>query len=515
MHSMHLENSYPWDEPVAKEHWNEIADYCANDVIATEAVFNYKHADFEAREMLAAIAGGTVNDSTNKLTTLFISEGDPDKLHSSLVYTDLSQEFPGYRFVDGESWYKGYEVGEGGFVYALEGVHFNVKVFDVASMHPSSIHKLGCFGDYYTERFWQIVMARLYIKHGDYEAAGQLFNGALKPYLTDPKSAKALADALKTAINSVYGMTFASFPNAFRDDRNIDNIVAKRGALFMIDLMEAVQKEGYKVVHIKTDSIKVVNADDYIEKFIVDYGKEYGYNFEVENVYERMCLVNDAVYIARHDDGKWEATGKQFQIPYVFKTLFSKEDVIFYDLAETFNVSTALYLDCNEDKPDVTEFEKALKNVVKKLKDDPDNAGLLKLKEEYETKISYGHNYKFVGSVGSFMPVREGLGGGKLMAKRDNSLSGYGYATGAKGYRWIETEFIKSVNKDVSLHDLVENVVDMKYWDEKVFDATDIISHYCGKIGISFDDFVGNNGYEPVPNFMNVPETEEVELPFD
>ena len=45
------------------------------------------------------------------------------------------------------------------------------------------------------------------------------------------------ANALK--INSVYGLTSASFNNAFRDPRNKDNIVAKRGALFMINLKHA------------------------------------------------------------------------------------------------------------------------------------------------------------------------------------------------------------------------------------------------------------------------------------
>ena len=53
----------------------------------------------------------------------------------------------------------------------------------------------------------------------------------------------------------------------------------------------------------------------------------YGYNFEHEATYERMCLVNDAVYIARYlnkdgTPGKWTATGTQFAVPYVFKTLF-------------------------------------------------------------------------------------------------------------------------------------------------------------------------------------------------
>lgn len=58
------------------------------------------------------------------------------------------------------------------------------------------------------------------------------------------------ADALKTAINSVYGLTSM-------DSRNKDNVVAKYGALFMFNLDEEVTKRGCKVVHVSTDSIKV------------------------------------------------------------------------------------------------------------------------------------------------------------------------------------------------------------------------------------------------------------------
>ena len=139
--------------------------------------------------------------------------------------------------------------------------------------------------------------------------------------MNDKSTAKALAQALKIAINSVYGLTAAKFENPFRDPRNKDNIVAKRGALFMIDLRHAVEEQGYKVIHVKTDSIKIANPDDYILNFIVERGKRYGYNFEVEHIFDRICLVNNAVYIAKladddpEDPGKWTATGTQFAVP--------------------------------------------------------------------------------------------------------------------------------------------------------------------------------------------------------
>ena len=113
-------------------------------------------------------------------------------------------------------------------------------------------------------------------------------------------SKKDLSNALKTVINSVYGLTSAKFDNVFRDKRNIDNIVAKRGALFMVDLKHAVQEKGYTVAHIKTDSIKIPNATQEIIDFVMEFGKKYGYNFEHEATYERMCLINNAVYKSHH-----------------------------------------------------------------------------------------------------------------------------------------------------------------------------------------------------------------------
>lgn len=339
--------------------------------------------------------------------------------------------FPGYTFDHGKSLYWGEEVGEGGYVYAEPGMYRAVALLDIASMHPSSIMAERLFGDIYTARFGDILAARLAIKHGEFEKAEKMLDGKLAPYLKDKDAAKNLAQALKIAINSVYGLTSAGFDNPFRDKRNIDNIVAKRGALFMVNLKHAVQDQGFTVAHIKTDSIKIPNATPEIVKFVMDYGKEYGYTFEHEATYDRMCLVNDAVYIARYEDGKWTATGTQFQVPYVFKKLFSREPIEFDDLCETKSVSTALYLDMNEGLPEDA------------------------------------HNYKFVGRVGRFSPIKTGCRGGLLLRKTDK---GYSAATGSKGYRWMESEEVKKLGK--------EKDVDRSYYDRLVDEAVETISQY-------------------------------------
>ena len=534
----HQELGLPWDQPVPEETWTKVAEYCDNDVIATEAVFNARKADFLARQILADLAGGSVNDTTNSLTTKIIF-GNNRKPQSEFNYRDLSQPvfsldketheflkeaapemmavrhgeagsllpyFPGYEFKFGKSTYRGEEVGEGGYVYSEPGMYGNVALLDVASMHPNSTITEVLFGAKFTRRFKEIVDGRVSIKHEAWEEVNQMLDGILTPYiqkvLNGELTSKDLANALKIAINSVYGLTAASFENPFRDNRNVDNIVAKRGALFMIDLKNEVQKRGFTVAHVKTDSIKIPDATPEIIQFVMDFGKKYGYTFEHEATYDRMCLVNNAVYIAKYKDGEWTATGTQFAVPYVFKKLFSKEPIVFEDMCETKSVSTALYLDRNEKLPDVTEFEKKLDKAESDYK-----KGLLsdttfeRTCQELNPLIEEGHNYIFVGKVGNFCPIKPGCNGGLLCREKDGK---YHSATGAKDHRWLEAEMVKELGK--------EDDIDRSYYDKLVDEAALSIATF-GDLEwfISDDPYVGP-AFEK-GEFMNKPVYDE-ELPW-
>ena len=501
----HQEMNTDWTKPIPKERWEELADYCANDVLATEKLFFTKdrQADWTGRKILADIAEMSTNSTTNSLTTKFIFQGDknpqrqfnyrwlgtkPDEVETYIipdckdipggvdaVWTLFDAQhrpvFPGYEFKqsfidfkqkDGTiiqkpgpwvSTYRGEEVGEGGYVYAEPGVYTNVALLDIASMHPSSIIAEQLFGELYTRRFAEIYQIRLLIKHREYDKAKKLLGGKLAKYLDNPEQAEELSAALKIAINSVYGLTDASFPNAFRDERNKDNIVAKRGALFMVNLKHEVQRRGYTVCHIKTDSIKIPNADNDIIRFVSAYGKLYGYTFEHEATFERFCLITKADYVAYGESleecmkmygyaptkqkkyaEKWTSTGKQLSVPYVFKTLFSHEDIVLRDMMETISVTTELDLDMNEN-------------------------------------LSEGdHKYIFVGKCGAFCPVKPGTGGGELLRKNGNKFDS---ATGAKGYRWKEYEIIRDLNKDSD--------IDRTYYENKCDKARFEIGKYVGQ----------------------------------
>lgn len=404
----HQENNLPWDQPVPEDQWDDVVEYCKNDVEATEQVFDHLASDWGARKILAELSGLSVNDTTNQHTCALVFGKDrrPDK--SKFIYTDLSEMFPGYTFdkFKGSS-YRGEDPGEGGYVYSEPGYYENVALLDVASMHPTSIEQLNLFGPY-TQRYSELKQARVAIKHKDMDSLSNLFDGRLveiaKNYDLDE-----LGKALKIPINSMYGLTSAKFDNPAWDPRNVDNIVAKRGALFMIDLKHYVQEElGLTVAHIKTDSIKIPGATpDDIQK-VMEFGKRYGYDFEHEATYAKMCLVNKAVYIAKYafpHEGKWTATGKQFQEPYVFKKLFTKEPIEFEDYIQTKQVKTAMYL-----------------------------------------KFPDGSQH-FVGKVGAFVPIKSERGGAELL--RMNSEGEIKDAVvGTKGYRWKEAGIVQFMHQE-------------------------------------------------------------------
>ena len=403
--------------------------------------------------------------------------------------------FPGYEFVqfgeDGKSHniYRDTDMGFGGYIVSFPGIYSNVALLDVNSLHPNSIRAMNCFGEY-TRNFTDILDARVAIKHGDYDTARKMLDGRLAPYLEDESTAKDLAQALKIAINSVYGLTAASFDNPFRDIRNKNNIVALRGALFMRTLQDEVENRGYQIVAIKTDSIKIANADKDIVEYCMKFAEKYSYKFDHEATYDRICQINDADYIAKYADSTrcesiygyvpsdnakaekkgemWTATGKQFSIPYVFKTLFSKEPIEFEDLCEAKEVKTAIYVDMNENLP---EGE---------------------------------HDYHFVGKVGNFCPIKPGCGGGILVRQNTDKEGNtkYDSITGTlkpdkTPYRWLEAEAVKTLGK--------EDDIDKTYHRTLVDKAVAFVSEYG-----DFERFVADEPYTGTPGIDFPPDDDEL-----
>lgn len=466
----HVENDIPWDENVPEDAISTVVDYCNNDVITTEEVFDHLKSDYISHCILAILAGGKPNDTKNSLTERYIFQGNS---HPRLNYRFMGCEddgsgyekfddegkpiFPGYTFdpyaKKGEkSVYRGLFVSEGGLVVATPGYYEKVFCLDADSMHPTSIIEENYLGAA-TARFKGLKDARMAIKGNNIDSLKDFAGGLLTEILSIPGISLAdVSSSFKLAINSGYGLTFARFSNPFKDKRNIDNMIAKRGALFMVNLYYYCLEKGLNIFHIKTDSIKISFKDvedkeiyNIIED-INNYAHTYGYNFKLEAVYDRICLVNDTVYIASEDtDWKkdsenkvynlsnkllWTATGLQFAVPYIIKSLFTNEPITFDDLCVEKSVRTKMF-------------------------------------------IRRGEHLEFVGRTGLFVPVNNDKGGELVVERYKTSGNTYDAVSGSKGYLWA-----------VASDNLTVEDVDLEYWNTEKEKAIEALEKF-----VSYDEF--------------------------
>jgi len=136
---------------------------------------------------------------------------------------------------------------------------------------------------------------------------------------------------------------------------------------------------------------------------------------------------------------EWTVVGSQFQHPYIFKTLFSREELTFDDFCESKHVMQgAMYLDRKE--------------LVKGAELD-------------------ASDMRHLGRSGRFVPVRSG--GGTLYRVKEAK---YYAVTGTKGYRWIEAEVAQTI-PDLE--------IDMSYFEALRDDAVKTIEAFG-----SFEEFV-------------------------
>lgn len=489
----HQEWDRDWDQPVPKDQWDKFEGYCKNDVVSLEAVFNATHNDFVAKEMLVdLVPGSSMIDSTNSISTRFV-KGDAD--HLELVYTDFTtgkqygdgvpfempiiskeeydkigddwtgvtpinnNQFPGYHLVDigdpkgPHNFFRGIDIGRGGYVYSNPGMYGRCVTKDSASHHPSSIEQLNLFGKQ-TKRYSDLKKARYAIKHKDFNSVRNMFDGKLAKYFTGSEeqlksNAKAVSTAFKLILNAFYGMT--SSPNDYfeaKDPRNINNIVALRGAMVLKIIQDEVEARGFKVAHVKTDSIKIANPTDEILDYVVKRGHDYGYTFETEHTWNRLCLIDDAQFIGLHDYDDpdspfaWDATGKKFQVPYIYKSLFTHEPITFEDMCETFTV----------------------------------NAGALHLVFDEGTDKEVD---KYIGRVGQFTPVLTGKGAHlyRVNEGKRYAASGSTNKETKERYDWLESKEV------VNNH--LEGIINKSFYISKCNDAIDTLN----KFG-NYDQFV-------------------------
>ena len=172
--------------------------------------------------------------------------------------------------------------------------------------------------------------------------------------------------------------------------------------------------------------------------------------------------------------------------------------------SETKSVTSSIYLDMNEGLPDVSEYEKELSKAENDYRKGLISDTIFESTcEELHPKIEEGHNYRFVGKVGRFCPVKPGCGGGELIrdGKDRQGNPRYFAVGGSKGYRWLESEMVKELGKE-------ENI-DTSYYENLATEAAQAILAYG-----DYEWFVSDDPYIG-PEFVDGMPVYEEELPFN
>jgi hypothetical protein len=179
------------------------------------------------------------------------------------------------------------------------------------------------------------------------------------------------------------------------------------------------------------------------------------------------------------------------------KKLFTGESWDISDLPQKKKAQKgALYLDFNEDFPDISAEIKELTKLKKKPEE---NEERIKALESY---ISKQHDYKFVGRVGQFVPIKPGCGGAELLCNRDGK---YVAVAGTTGYRFKEYAYV------IANH--LEDEIDMSFYDKMCDDLkNDICNLVPDPKNYVYDEYLDKYNGNIADIFIN--EDNEMFLPF-
>ena len=126
--------------------------------------------------------------------------------------------------------------------------------------------------------------------------------------------------------------------------------------------------------------------------------------------------------------------------------------------------------------------------------------------EKVKAEIAKGHNYIFVGRTGLFTPVTEGCGGGVLYRIDGDRIA---KASGTTGFRWFESSDLRTEGNQTSK-------INRKFYMKLVDDATAAISEQLAKtMPESTLEWFLSDDEPPHFDFMNIPETDKDEIPFE
>lgn len=230
--------------------------------------------DYTARLILSKLSGLNVNATTTQHAAAFLFGNESRPCCWQIHLHRFRRTLPGYKYSFGKSEYRGEDPGEGGYVYSEPGVYTDVALLDVAS--PIRLHLLRWTTSDRSRRSsltWSIMHSyqAWRIRQSQENVWWNTWRVPARPRVCG-HALLCFEDYHKHRLWN----DFAKFW-IISSDTNLTKTISWRSVALCSWLtwnME-VQKRGYTVAHIKTDSIKIPNADKKIIDFVFEYGKEY------------------------------------------------------------------------------------------------------------------------------------------------------------------------------------------------------------------------------------------------
>lgn len=325
-----LETPYSFDVDIQPEQIDECVNYCVNDVLGLEYAFFQPqyYQKYLAHKSLCKMVDIQVSNSTNTTTGVLIFGHTSNLWRKSQLklpnLTEYMQNIPGYenakfevipgetnitgRFINGNT---SYDINRGGENKTVPGKHTNVVSLDVDSMYVTTFINTHYFGDF-TERIKQLRDVRLALKRKDLPEVNRLYKEFGEFITNEHIDFKLASDMLKLCLNSLYGLSSASFDNFMKLRENETNLIANLGNIMMNELYQNCISKGWKVVHIKTDGIKIADCTDEMIAYCIDFAKKWGYNFSIDEKYKEFLIIDKANYIGITEDGRISSRGELF-----------------------------------------------------------------------------------------------------------------------------------------------------------------------------------------------------------
>lgn len=326
-----LESPFSFDDEISPDKINDCVKYCVNDVLGLEYAFFQPeyYQKYQSHKMLCKLNDIQVCNSTNTTTGVMIFGKTSNAWRKTQLklpnLENYIRKIPGYEnakfeIQQGEKDNNGVFVNNdqktlinrGGENKCRPGYYENVVSLDVDSMYVTTFINTGYFGDF-TDKIRKLRDVRLALKRKNLNDVFKTYKEFGEFIVNEKIDFKLASDMLKLCLNSLYGLSSANFDNFMRLENNDTNLIANLGNIMMNELYRiCTEIKNWKVIHIKTDGIKIADCTDEMIQFCVNFAKMWGYNFTIDEKYNKFIIIDKSNYIGVTENEKISSRGEFF-----------------------------------------------------------------------------------------------------------------------------------------------------------------------------------------------------------